>query len=298
MITFGEDSATDHSEARSTPVRWDDEADVVCTDAGVAGLAAAISALDEGADVLVASSPVPEPSGAPGSHQGWFSLDSGDSETSAYLAELADGLDAATLPQPEDVLPIRLAPEMPATPGRRIPPFVGSQLRDWAARCIPSPSGYLYTRVTDWTTTAMESAGGDAIEVAEIGSMSPDPGDVMGSVLEWLNAEAHTRGVGVQPVMRFERLVFDERAVIGAVFTTSDGPFAIRARHGVLFCRAGIPADQAARLPVAGDAVLRVALVSKAASRFGRVELLTSDPAVARPAAASSGAPSEALEHA
>jgi hypothetical protein len=125
----------------------------------------------------------------------------------------------------------------------------------------------------------MESADGVAIEVTEIGSMAPDPGDIVGSVLEWLDAEARLRGVDFEPVTRFERLVFEEGQVIGAVFATSDGPFAVRARHGVLVCRAGSPDRRVSLSPAAAGCVFRVALVSKAASRFGRVELLTSDAA-------------------
>jgi len=95
-------------------------------------------------------------------------------------------------------------------------------------------------------------------------------------------------------VTRFERLVFEEGQVIGAVFTTADGLFAVRARHGVLLCRVGFPDRRASPPPKAADSVLGVALVSKAASRFGSVELMTSDPAVARAV----GTPSVGLEHA
>jgi len=274
-------------------LEWDEEVDVVCTDAGVAGLAGAISAVDGGAEVLVASAPGPGSAGSSRGRHGWFTLDSGDGETAAYFAELSEGLDVAALPQLDGDLPIRLAAD-PATMGRRVAPFVGSQLRDWAARCIPSPSGFLYTRVTDWNSRAMESADGVAIEVTEIGSMAPDPGDIVGSVLEWLDAEARLRGVDFEPVTRFERLVFEEGQVIGAVFTTADGLFAVRDRHGVLLCRAGFPDRRASPPPKAADSVLGVALVSKAASRFGRVELMTSDPAVARAV----GTPSVGLEHA
>ena len=261
-------------------LQWDDEVDVVCTDAGIAGLAGAISAVDGGAEVLVACAPGPDAAVAGSGHPGWFPLRSGDTETATYFAELSGDLDEAVLPQREDDLPIRQAPEAVAAAGRRIPPFVGSQLRDWNARCIASPSGYLYTRVTDWTSAAMETSDGDAIEVTEIGAMTPGAGGIVGSVLEWLDAEADRRGVDLYPVTRLERLVFDERDVIGAVFTTADGPWAVRARHGVLFCRAGSPDFRPPRLPGCGDPVLRVALVGKAASRFGRVELVTSDPAV------------------
>lgn len=255
---------------------WDHEVDVVCTDAGIAGLAGAISAIDEGAKALVARAPAARAAVAEGSHPGWFTYDSGDNETASYLAELAGDLDVGALPQLDDDLPLRSAPQTIHPRGRRSPPFVGSQLRDWAARCIPSPSGYLYTRVTDWTGAAMESADGEAIVVTEIGSLSTGPDDLGGSALEWLNAEAHMRGVDIHPVLGFERLVFEDGDVAGAVFTTRDGPLAIRARHGVLFCRAGSPACRVPRLPV--ESALRVALVGKAASRFGRVELLMPEP--------------------
>ncbi len=286
MANFGQITMTWNLE-------WDEEVDVVCTDAGVAGLTGAISAVDGGAEVLVASAPAPGSAGATGGSHGWFTLDSGDGETAAYFAELSEGLDVAALTQLDGDLPIRLVAD-PAATGRRVAPFVGSQLQDWAARCIPSPSGYLYTRVTDWNSTAMESGDGAAIEVTEIGSMAPDPGDIVASVLEWLDTEARLRGVDFEPVTRFERLVFEEGQVIGAVFTTSDGLFAVRARHGVLLCRAGFPDRRASPPREAADSVLGVALVSKAASRFGRVELLTSDPAVARAV----GTPSVGLEHA
>ena len=258
-------------------MQWDDEVDVLCTDAGVAGLAGAISAVDAGAEVLVANVQAPPVSTAAGSSPGWFTVDSGDSETMAYFAELTGDLDAAALSLLDDGLPVRAAPQPAAPPERKLPPFVGALLRDWTARCVTSPSGYLYTRVTDWTTTPMLSADGDAVGVAEIGSMTPDPFDVVGSVLDWLDTEARLRNVDVETVSRLDRLVFEDGQVVGAVFATADGPLAIRARHGVLFCRAGLPAGRAQGLPAAG--VLRVALVSKPASRFGRVELLTSDPA-------------------
>ncbi|MCH9643070.1 MAG: hypothetical protein K0U70_07260 [Actinomycetia bacterium] len=258
----------------TSDLHWDDEVDVVCTDAGVAGLAGAISAVDEGAEVLVACAPAPEAGAAPGGQPGWFTLDFGDAQTAAYLAELLDDLDPAGLPQFDEVLPIRTAAVVAAAPDRRIAPFVGAQLRDWTARCISSPSGYLYTRVTDWNCVAMESGDGEGVEVAEIGSLPAGPDDIVGAVLEWLETEANERGVRAYPVKRFERLVFDEGEVIGAVFATTDGPWAVHARHGVLFCRNGFPLGRATCPPGIGDTVLRVALVGKLASRFGRVELL------------------------
>ena len=109
-------------------LQWHDEVDVVCADAGMAGLACAISAVDGGAEVLVAGSPDPRVSGAGGDRLKWFGLDGDDADTLAYLADLTEGLDPARIPESADVLPIRLTAQPPALKGRRIPAFVGSRL--------------------------------------------------------------------------------------------------------------------------------------------------------------------------
>ena len=272
----GNRSPAFHATDATSDLEWDDEADVVCTDAGLPGLSTAICAVDEGVEVFVAGAP---DTTAGATRQRWFTLETNDTATAAYLADLTADLDVEALAHRDDDLPTRWVREPADLPGRKIAPFVGSRLRDWSAECIASPSGYLYTRVTDWTSSAMESGDGEAFEVTEIGSMTLGPGDDAGSVRDWLSAEAHMRGVRVYREMRFERLVFEAGQVIGAVFATSDGPYAVRARHGVLVCRACSPAGGG--IGGSDGAVLRVALVSKAGSRFGRVELLTADPAVA-----------------
>ena len=100
-----------------------------------------------------------------------------------------------------------------------------------------------------------------------------------GSVYEWLTAQARDRGIGVHPGSSLQRIVFEDGAVLGAVFSTPDGPLAIRARHGVTVATGGPQTSAAAQyqLPT-GDTALRVCLVGQTASRFGRVELLTSEP--------------------
>ena len=64
---------------------------------------------------------------------------------------------------------------MPVDTRGTVAPFVGARLRDWAARCLASPYGFVYTRVSDWQSTTLQTADGEALEVAEIGSMTPDP---------------------------------------------------------------------------------------------------------------------------
>lgn len=257
-------------------LQWDDEVDVVCTDSGIAGLAGAIAAVDQGADVLVASSPTQAVEMS--RRHGWFTVENGDQQTMEYLAELAGDLDTTALPQSDDDLPIRPVPQPGGQAGRAVPPFYGSRLRDWAARCIPSPTGYLYTRVGDWAIAATDAVDGEAIEVVEIGSLQTGSGDVVGASQNWLDAEAHSYGLNILPVLGLQRLVFGDGEVIGASFATGDGPLTVRARHGLLLCGKRHRPERSPRLSVAGDAALRITLVGKAASRFGRVELHTSDP--------------------
>lgn len=255
---------------------WDDEVDVVCTDTALGGVATAIAAVRNGGTVFLASA-------VPAAEADWFRAEHGESETTAYLHELTADIDVATLPRSSVEVPVRLVGSpKPADPvkGRRIATFDGARLRDWAMQCIPARSGYLYTRVTDWPTTTVESDDGRPLSVAEIGVMTPDVDDVAGSVGRWLTAAARGCGIVSEPVTALERLVFDHGVVIGAEFATDDGPLTVRARHGVLVCRAVHP-HAATGSALAEGSPVRVALVGTAASRFGRVELLTSDPALA-----------------
>lgn len=259
---------------------WDDEVDVVCTDAGMAGLATAIAAVDEDGEVFLASAPPARPAAHDDRQLSWFAFGDDDT-TDDYRGQLTADLDVAELAHRDADLPIRLAGEPVPARLRPRPPFEGERLRDWAAQCIPAPSGYLYTQVTDWTARMMDCGGGELLKVAEIGSMTPDVDDPVGSVLGWLTTEALDRGVTPEKVHRFDRLVFEDGKVTGAVFSTDSGPLAIRARHGVLVCRKELAAGDAFYRRIPHDTVLRVALVGKDASRFGRVELLTSDAEIA-----------------
>ncbi|PRC48303.1 hypothetical protein C6A85_80525, partial [Mycobacterium sp. ITM-2017-0098] len=168
------------------------------------------------------------PAVSDGRLQRWFVF--GDDEANAaYRGELTADLDIEAVGQHDANLPMRLSGELIPARRRPRPPFEGPRVRDWNARCITAPTGYLYTRVTDWTAEMMDCGGGEVIKVTEIGSMTPDLADPVSSVAEWLTAEALDRGVSLDPVRRFDRLVFEDGVVIGAVFSTDNGPLAIRA---------------------------------------------------------------------
>lgn len=268
---------------------WDIEVDVLCAGSGVASLASAVLAVEMGAEVLV-TGPPPPTSGdgrAGGPEAGDFPhLWSGlaavpDPETAAYFAELSADLDPVRDAPPDAGVPITTAHEPVAVKTRRgrrtVAPFFGARLRDWAARCLASPYGYLYTRVSDWPSTTLRTSEGEAIEVAEVGSMSPDPDDVAGSVLRWLDEQALERGIDVHADSHLQRIVFEEGAVVGAVLDAPGGPVAVRTRHGVVISMGEAAATSACHEFTAGD-VVRVCLVGRSASRFGRVELLTVTP--------------------
>ncbi len=265
---------------------WDEEVDVVCTGAGVAGLAGAISAVDAGGDVYVADSSsdfaderAPIRPRVDRLHP-WLGVHVSDAETNDYLAALSSDLGPLSRSRWDVNVPIRVVQQaVQVDTGRTVAPFVGARLRDWAARCLASPYGFVYTRVFDWQSTTLHSADGEAIDVAEIGSMSPDPGNVSASVYEWLTTQAHDRRITVHRDNSLQRIVFEDGAVLGAVFTTPDGPLAIRARRGVNISTGGPQINTTAQYQLpAGETTLRVCLVGQAASRFGRVELVTSEP--------------------
>jgi hypothetical protein len=210
----------------------------------------------------------------------WLDINTADPETNEYFASLSADLGPLTRSARDADVPIRVVDHAePVDPRGVVMPFVGARLRDWAARCLVSPYGYLYTRVADWQSTTLRTVDGDSIEVAEIGSVTPDPANVGGSVLDWLNAQALDRDIDVHHGTSLERLVFEEGLVVGAQFMTSSGPLAIRARHGVTVASGGPHAALATGQTLPADApALRVCLVGQTASRFGRVELLTSQP--------------------
>jgi hypothetical protein len=228
-------------------------------------LICAIATSERGGDVMVA--------GQQRCTRTWFDTMRGDTATTAYVAELAADIDVKRLEVDDAALPVRPVQahrEAPTNRRRRtIPAFDGGRLRRWAAECIASPTGYLYTRVTDWPSDTVQSADGDLLEVAalDIATTHTDA-----ELLDELTAQARAHRVRVHPVDAVARLVFEDTVVTGVVFSTSGGPLAIRARHGVLVC-GGAPGGPAGAVA----AGLRPALVGRTASRFGRVELLAED---------------------
>ncbi|MCT7659054.1 hypothetical protein [Mycobacterium deserti] len=258
-------------------MEWDTEVDLVCIGFGAGGLASAISVVDVGGDVFLAPSAGGAAQQQIGTHP-WLA-DTPDVETQNYLAELSADLGPLRRSRMDVDVPIRVAHDpAPAENTRTVPPFVGSKLREWTARCLASPTGYLYTRLSNWQSTPLQTSDGDLIEVAELGTMRVDPGNVGGSLLEWLAVEARKRDIEERRDATLQRIVFEEGMAVGALFDTNDGPLAIRARHGLVVGADSSSVHTKTPRHLPADGTMKVCMVGRYASRFGRVELLTSEP--------------------
>lgn len=260
----GGESHDEFSYGSGDSYEWDDYADVVAVGAGPAGLACAIAAAAADLDVVLAR-PAPIVQDAPGGGvRGWLPR-TDDPATEVYFDALS-----AELPTTEEPDLARNAvhrAERPdATRRRVIDTFVGSRLWDWAATCLGSPFGVLFTRVSYWPTESMRGIDGTAIDVAVLGEVAT-PGQTLG---DWLDAAAADQGIEVSEHSTLQRLVFGEDGwVDGVVLDTPAGARSVRARVGVAITGTRpVPLEQ--RLD-AGD---RIGLVGRRAGRFGKLEVL------------------------
>jgi hypothetical protein len=259
---------------------WDTEVDLVCIGAGIGGLATAIATVDAGEDVIVADTA-----------RGWLQHDGVDVETEDFLAAVVEGLDPLARHPGASRVPTRIARDWTGDE-RSLEPFVGATIRAWDAQCLGSPYGTLHSSVLGWQRTRMRSSDGEAIEVIPIGEIDWHDGLGEHDLLHWMGGQAYERDVDVLAASSLQRIVFEEGLIIGIVLDTPDGPYAVGTRRGVTLSPPDIGPAAVDRLtdPSQGDR-RQVCLVGRAASRFGRVELVTTAaPApVAEPLCASSG---------
>lgn len=249
---------------------WDEIVDVVAVGAGPGGLACAIAAVDAGLDVFVARPPSGAPVADAADTRGWLPVVT-DPETTAYFGALSEELPAANLPADAAELPIRALCDVQVDTSRRahVETFVGARLGIWAAGCIASPYGLLFTRVGDWPTTTMRTpSGGKSFQVS---ALDESDGDRSGRTFpDRLDALVAERGIEVLENHSLQRIVFEEGEIAGVVVDSADGPWAVRARVGIVVTSAQPYPDDDRIL----DADSRIALVGLTASRFGRVEVL------------------------
>ncbi|KAA0111380.1 hypothetical protein [Mycolicibacterium sp. P1-5] len=251
----------DEEPIEASEWQWDDVVDVICAGAGPGAFAHAVCCADQDLDVELADAQI--------------SLQTVDSATAAYLQSMTEDLGLADTPAPDLELSTVRAQPVPARTDRRatIEPFFGSRLRDWSVRCIASPFGVIYTQIPDMMTT-MRADGGETIRVAALGDYRPE-GDRPGVALtEWLRRQVAERDIFGEVGMALQRLIFEEGRVAGAALSTPDGTRLIRATLGVALSIGALPDDTGWPVQTGLPDGAQVAVVSRTASRFGRVELL------------------------
>jgi len=243
---------------------WDTEVDLVCIGAGIGGLATAIAAVDAGEDVIVADTA-----------GGWLQHAGTDVETEQFLAAVVEGLDPLARRPGTGRVPTRVARAWTGD-DRSVEPFIGATIRTWDAQCFGSPYGTLHSSVLGWQRTRMRSSDGEAIEVIPIGEIDWHDGLGEHDLLGWLGGQAYERDVDVLAASSLQRIVFEEGLIIGVVLDTPDGPYAVGTQRGVTLSP---PDDGLGVVDPLTDPSRRdsrqVCLVGRSASRFGRVELVT-----------------------
>jgi hypothetical protein len=165
---------------------------------------------------------------------------------------LAAGLVAGGVGRAQSFWPVRAVEEVaPPRSHRRqaVEPFFGAALEQWAHRCPAAPNGLVYNRVTRRQMTEMRScARGEKVEVAVVGSVELSP---------------------TLPV-------FEDDGVAGALIETQDGVLAVCARENLIIGTRDFPMERTHPLVTATESVTAsVCLVSKPASRFGEIEIVT-----------------------
>jgi hypothetical protein len=267
-------------------VDWDVEVDVLCAGSGGGALATAIAAVDAGGDFLVTGSPGGNhPSEGLASVGALLGIDVADAETNEYFHALSDGLSIRRRGgAPTIDVPIRVLDRSTTAPASgRVATFVGARLRDWAAGCLASPYGVIYSQVSERNATTMRSSSGESFEYAPVGTIELGPGFPQLSLDDWLAAQAADRGIDMGASTSLQRIVFEDGQVLGAVLDTPSGACAVRTRRGVSVSTGGRDLD--VTVPAYSDDRVRmqVCLVRQTPSRFGRIELLTSQPLSGHP---------------
>ncbi len=261
--------------------------DVVCIGSGSAGLAAAIAAADAGLSVFVA-----EPrrrtsqSGQVSGSESWatviqrhWGVEQFDAPTATYLHELTHDLGAPRRSHAQGHLPIGSVESFEdagGNPRGAVPPFYGHEMAQWARDCLTSPYGLIFSRLSPLPMPPVRMQDGRTITAGAIAEIRPARQSGM-TLRQWLRDMAKERGVKIHGSSAIQRLLFNDGQPVGVMLETPDGIRHVRARQAVLLGTSNSMADDLlVRYPAPFLCDGRLSLVSRSASRFARLELLTS----------------------
>lgn len=261
--------------------------DILSIGSGSAGLAAAIAASDTGLSVFVAephgrTSPTGTVTEAAESWAAQLQRSWGaeelDGPTSAYLRELTCELGPVRRSQTSGRLPTATveSSDGPIDRWAPVPPFHGGQIANWARACLASPYGLVSSRLSPLARSEMRLEDGTSITAGVVADI-PTARRTGLTLRQWLGEMAEDRGVKVHGYSTIQRLLFHDGQPVGAMVETPDGVRQVRARQGVLLGTGSSVADDLlATHPASILRDGRLALVSRNASRFARLELLFS----------------------
>lgn len=260
--------------------------DVLCIGAGLAGFAAAIAAAEAGQSVFVAEQRRrTSRAGSVGEAETWaevirrhWAVEEVDEPTTDYLHKLTCDLDPPRRSYIHGELPIGSVEsfdEATFDPRKPVPPFYGHEMADWAHDCLTSPYGLVFSRLTPVSMTQVRMQDGAMVRAGVVAEIPRNRRSGM-TLRQWLHDMAKERGVTVHG-SAVQRLIFSDGHPVGAVLQTAEGVREVRARSGVLMGTSNATADDVlARYPASVLGEGRLSLVSRNASRFARLELLTS----------------------
>lgn len=256
-------------------MNWYAIVDVLCVGSGAGGLAAAITAADTGAKVLVVEKDS-KVGGVTGisSGQCWIGgsklaeqagIADSREETLEYLEHLAQGLGdpklrEAFVDRGNEVIdfltdrigvPFQVVEDYPdyyypalksgKAGGRylEVRPFPASDLGEWADRCIVTSYGdhYAYTMSGEWVRH--QDGSGPRIWDVLAEHVSKDERCAGAGLAAWLLKAALDRGVTFWLETPAVRLITENGAVIGVTVSGPDGERHIRACRGVLLATSG-----------------------------------------------------------
>jgi hypothetical protein len=259
---------------------WDDTVDVICVGSGGIGsrgvaLAAAtvLQALDLRFELVITPTPTALRSASLATRLGV-----NDAATIEYLDSVTDDIPVPPAEFGTGELPIRFVDGPVAAVddvrGTVLPTFNGAALQTWAGKCLAAPGGMLSTKVADPSLTVTYEESGRSVETLLVASVDFDALNTV-DFADWMTSTADDHDIWAGEANELQRLIFDSGTVVGAVLGTPSGPRTIRARQAVVLAVGAD--DQRCAWPTEGlDGVgtAQLAFVTRAASRFGRLELL------------------------
>ena len=263
------------AERMVADIKWDDEVDVLCVGAEAGVLAAGIVAANAGFDAYLGIS---EPVAGGGALAASLGYRGADKQTTEHLSGFNYAFETAGRANVR--WPVRAVEEIAPLRSRHrgtLEPFFGAPLEQWARRCAAAPNGVLYNRVGKRQMTEMRcSARGEKVEAAVVGSLPLSPDRPPLSLLTWLKDCATAAGLRPHIGVRLAKLIFAETGLVGAVLDTAQGIQTVRARENLII-GVGDPLTESMqpRVSGSGPVTVQVGLVSKTASRFGELEILT-----------------------